>query len=552
MVNAVLALPKNAELQKDDCTRIDSFIDNIIAKHSTNSEMMNLMALEASSLSTSVESRSKDLESQGWLTRTFRELTGNNQKVSARNQRDLAKSQYLGQQMLNKLADNNLMTYQMVVAVGDKLNRVVADANDTKLEVAKLNQTLSTFFSSIRQKLEKKFTSLERNDDLLFWKETMMFEPIYKGKCYPELSSPEKIVCLANEFYRHSHQQWSPRDISFLKSIIVQIGHQPTEKIALKEVYQTYQQDNGLLHQLFLGIDESPQLHKSTEMTPTLMAFNKLKSFETEEAHIVDTIEKFAPDTSRNKASLTLTTNFIANQCSRDLNQKITYFDAVMNLVEDLTFYKHLNVDELIEYEIENKEKNQYAQQYTDTIEYLQKELKKHVPKKEKHSLQGSQLIFKNSRGEQIKTPSSFVVKNLETKGRNKTEKDIIFQVKYSSNDSGGRRFQGTVHLPFSGIILDSQIGVGDIKELITGYPKLISTEVLLIVEKTTVEVDYDKFMSSIDGLTNENENSKPLKQMNDMFKPKVKLDVSTDTTDAAAKKPSILAAAISAKISHQ
>jgi hypothetical protein len=360
MVSAVIDISKNEILKDDDYAELDSFIDELIAKHSENSEMMNLMVLEASSLSTSVESRSRGLEEQSWLTRTFRGFTGENQKVSARNQRDLAQSQYLGQQTLNKLADNNLMTYQMVVAIGDKLNRVVIDANDTRLDVAKINQTLSTFFCSIRQKLEQKFTSLERNDDLIFWKETMMHEPIFKGKAYPELTRPEKAICLANEFYRHSHQQWGSRDLSFLKSIIVQIGHQPTEKMALKEIYQSYQGDNQLLEQLFFAIEESPQLSKTTETTPTLMAFSKLNSYENEESHVVDTIKQFSPNTSTDEATLVLTTNYISNYCLRDLNHEIAFFDLVMNLVEDLIFYKHLrNAESEVQEDHAEKELNE-------------------------------------------------------------------------------------------------------------------------------------------------------------------------------------------------
>lgn len=324
-------------INRDDAQNIESFIDDIIAKHSENSEMMNLMALEATSLVTSVESRSKELESQGILKRSWRELTGVNQKVSARNSRDLAQSQYLGQQMLNKLAENNLMTYQMVVALGDKVNRVAQELNTTREGLIQINQTLVTFFTDVRKKLESKFTSLERNDDLLFWKETMMHEPIYKGQYYEDISKAEKVICLANEFYRHSQQQWKPRDLAFLKSIISQIGHRADDKITLKEICQSYQNDNELLAQLFKGIEQEPDLTQSTELTPTLMAFGKLQSLEGEESSTVETILKYAPDASPNEVTLDLAESFVAKQGGRSLSTEITMFDAVMDIVEDLS-----------------------------------------------------------------------------------------------------------------------------------------------------------------------------------------------------------------------
>lgn len=379
MVTTVLSSPTTELVNKDEMKEVDTFIDELIAKHRSNSEMMNLMALEATALATSVESRSKAIEEQGIFKRKWNNWTGKNQKVTARNDRDLAKSQYLGQQMLNKLAENNLMTYQMVVALGDKVNRVAVDVNDTRREVAQINLTLTTFFSDLRKKLEAKFTSYERNDDLLFWKETMMFEPIYQGRTYLELARSEKIVCLANEFYRYSQQKWQSRDLAFLKSILVQVGHQPDEPVALREVYQAYQENNVLLEQLFKGIDDNPDLTRASEITPTLLAFSKLQSFDGEEAHIIETIGHYSPDIPRNEVSLELTSNFITKQCGQNLAHEISMFDAVMNLVEDLTFNNQLKQAEL-------------DQQKQLELNHEQK-LKEEAEAKEKAQLIESQMV---------------------------------------------------------------------------------------------------------------------------------------------------------------
>ncbi|HEY7867012.1 MAG TPA: hypothetical protein VIC51_13555, partial [Psychromonas sp.] len=59
--------------------------------------------------------------------------------------------------------------------------------------------------------------------------------------------------------------------------------------------------------------------------------------------------ELFAPNVSRCEAALALTTKYIVNQCQRDLNREIAFFDVVMNLVEDLTFYKYLQAAEKTE-----------------------------------------------------------------------------------------------------------------------------------------------------------------------------------------------------------
>ncbi|GHA67453.1 hypothetical protein ACFFLZ_10225 [Photobacterium aphoticum] len=345
MVTAVTETSK-LPVEVDVLSQVDTFIDDLIVKHGKNSEMVNLMALEATSLATSVSSRSKELESQGFLARLWGDLTGKNQKVTVRNTYELAQSQYLGQQMLNKLAENNLMTYQMVVSLGDKVNRVVADVNETQQELAELNQNLATFFASMRQTLEAKFTSLERNDDLLFWKETLGFERVYQGKTYGELTRPEKMVCLANEFYHHSHQQWSPRDLSFFKAVMVQVGHHPDEKVSLKEVYQSYQEQPVLLEQLFKGIDAKPELDDAETLMPALMGLGKLQTLETIDAHIIDTILEYSPNASKQDLSLTLATKYVQQTSGRDLEREVPFFDVVMNLVEDLVFYKQLQASQ--------------------------------------------------------------------------------------------------------------------------------------------------------------------------------------------------------------
>ncbi|PSW63872.1 hypothetical protein C0W88_17215 [Photobacterium leiognathi subsp. mandapamensis] len=375
MVTAVTEISKPL-VEVDMHSQVDTFIDDLIAKHGKNSVMVNLMALEATSLATSVTSRSKGLESQGFLSRFWDDLTGKNQKVSARNTHDLAQSQYLGLQMLNKLAENNLMTYQMVMSLGDKVNRVAADVNETQQELAELNQNLATMFASMRQTLEAKFTSLERNDDLLFWKETLEFELVYQGKTYAELTRPEKMVCLANEFYHHSHQQWSPRDLSFFKTVMVQVGHRPDEKVTLKEVYQSYQEQHMLLGLLFKGIDAEPEINDAETLMPALMGLGKLQTLESSEAHVVDTILEFSPNASKQDVSLTLATKYVQQASGRDLEREAPFFDVVMNLVEDLVFYKQLQASQLFLTHEDEGESKLPITEYSSTDCFKTKQLK--------------------------------------------------------------------------------------------------------------------------------------------------------------------------------
>ena len=341
-METTLRIKTTQGIAEQDTNSIDLFIDKIIAKHRNNSEMMNVMALEASSLAQSVSSRGNELKSQGFLSRLWGDISGNNQKISASNDVDLARSQYLGQQVLNKLAENNLMTYQMITALGDQINRTASDICNLEQELAELQTNLALFFKEMRSDLDVRFNRLERNDTLLFWKESLEFLPVYFGKTYSQLTCAEKIVCLANDIYCKSKQEWNAADLAFFKSVMTSVGHHPTEPVILKEVFQEYQENPQLLDKLFEGIDDDPILTNDCVITPTLMAFGKLKSLDTNERDRIDRILEYVPQMSREAICLNEMKNYLRDTVNRDIDNEVSFFDAVMNLVEDLLFYTQL------------------------------------------------------------------------------------------------------------------------------------------------------------------------------------------------------------------
>ncbi len=352
MVDKKIAIKTNANLSDETIIEIDNSIDDLVKKFSRNTEQMNLMALEAISLATSVKARSKGLEEQGFLGGILGSITGKNQKVSARNIIDLAETQYIGQQTLNKLAENDLMTYEMVVTLGDKVNRVISDANTVKQDFLELNQQLALFFESMRNNLEARFGALEKTVALLHWKEIIEFQPVYKDKPYPELTRPEKIICLASDFFTLTAQKWKPKDLPFLKSVIVAIGNHPTEKVTLKEVFSAYQEDPGLLCKL-LGSKEKIEPLDTLEISPTLLTFKRLDDFKGSDKHVVDTVLEITDGHTVDSISLELVNRFLINELGQDVNKECDFYDVVMNFIEDLMCYRNLQSFYRSSYEVE-------------------------------------------------------------------------------------------------------------------------------------------------------------------------------------------------------
>ncbi|OOE57615.1 tetratricopeptide repeat protein [Salinivibrio sp. IB282] len=332
---------KNTPINVDDTlhSQTNEFIDDLILKYGENEKLLSLMALEATALATSVSARGQEIEEQSHISRLWRSFTGKNQKIFARNDQDLAKSQYIGQQILNKLSENNLLTYEIVVLLGNKVNRIAEQVNETQNALITLNQDLTVFFSSVRKKIEENISNLERNDNLLFWKETILFHPALQGRGYSDLTRLEKIICLANDFYQNTQKKWSFQDLSFLKSVIEAVNEDPNESVVLRDICQICKEKPLLLNRLFQGVDENPKLEEIRLLMPVFMSVGQLKRLNDSDEYIFNALLECSPNISEEDAYWALSAKYVQQVTGIDLNKEVSFFDAIMILVEDLVCY---------------------------------------------------------------------------------------------------------------------------------------------------------------------------------------------------------------------
>lgn len=335
-----LILKKDFPIKESEKAELDSHIDEMIAKHKGNATKVNLWTMEAVSLATSVEARSEELDSQGLLSRAWNSLTGKNQKLSARNQSDLARAQYLSQQVLAKLAEQNCITFEMTVVVGEKLNLLARDHTSTKESLAQLYDVLSQFFGQVRNRIENLEHEFRRNDDLLFWKETILEHKVYRGQLYSQLDTVEKIVCIASEFFQVTTGHWGSRDLAFLKSTMRAVGVDPEVQITPLSIHQHYQTQRDILAKLTFSSGVDDIIAFSTIDTPMLHAFTKLDGYQYNERYLVDTVAEFATDISRREIEISLLNKFIYQHSGRDLSKPTSTYDLVMDLVGDLLLSK--------------------------------------------------------------------------------------------------------------------------------------------------------------------------------------------------------------------
>ena len=105
---------------------------------------------------------------------------------------DLSKSQYASQQMIQKLAEQNLITFETVTLINNKLNSTMIEVED---EINTIYGTL-THFSKTRSdiiQMESRLDKLEHNINLLYWKNSIE-HLVYNNTEYPLLTDIEKFV----------------------------------------------------------------------------------------------------------------------------------------------------------------------------------------------------------------------------------------------------------------------------------------------------------------------------------------------------------------------
>ena len=141
---------------------------------------------------TASESRSAELANQGFFKRFWGGVTGKNTKIRSRIDMDLSKSQYASQQMIQKLAEQNLITFETVTLINNKLNSTMIEVED---EINTIYGTL-THFSKTRSdiiQMESRLDKLEHNINLLYWKNSIE-HLVYNNTEYPLLTDIEKFV----------------------------------------------------------------------------------------------------------------------------------------------------------------------------------------------------------------------------------------------------------------------------------------------------------------------------------------------------------------------
>ena len=158
-------------IDKFDNNSINNEINRIIKQFSDNKVIINRMVFDSIVLLTEAEIAEEKLTTKGALKRLVGVISGSNRKLADQIRGNRGKVLYLAQQMLQKIAEEQLLTLD-IANIDNRLNFHIKDLNSKINNIYKdLRLLLSTYkegLIAISEKVEKH----DRDIALLTWLST--------------------------------------------------------------------------------------------------------------------------------------------------------------------------------------------------------------------------------------------------------------------------------------------------------------------------------------------------------------------------------------------
>lgn len=331
-----LTIADSSVLTTEEQADLSKRIDALIAAHKNNRQEINRLVFESVSAMTTGEDYERQLSNKRGLRRLFGSITGSNKRLQDKINSSRAAAQYTAQCTLQKLAEENLMTFDLITAVNNKLN---ASMTAVEGELNQVYAALIQFFKQSRSdvlQLGQRVDRLEQNVNLLNWQNSIEYQ-VFNGTEYIDLDDTAKIICLVRDFYDITQGQWTTMDLLLLKSAMGTIGISPREKIDYYHFIQTVS-NNAQLRSKLLG---EKQLYGVPEnyLVP-LLSMKKLALLDNEEAFIVGTIEESLTDAGvpadRQSIEGKLLTKYMAQEAHVDLTTQVPHYDLILEMLFNL------------------------------------------------------------------------------------------------------------------------------------------------------------------------------------------------------------------------
>ena len=332
-------------LTNEEKTDLDKNIERIIAEHKENRQEINRLVFESVSAMTEADDAESELSNKGFFQRLIGGITGSNHKLQNKINSNRAAVQYASQQTLQKLAEQNLMSFDLITAVNNKLNASINSVND---EFKNIYLGLSKFLKYNRSELariESRLAKVEQNVNLLTWQNSIKYQE-FDGEEYSDMDNTKKMICLVRDFYDITKGNWSTSDLLLLKTAMSTIGIQPKDPINYYNVLSEISHSQHLWKKLLGNVDIRPI--KNPSYLISMGTLEKLNALENRESYIVDTvidvIDNDAKTISRDNVCDELTKNYLQKKANVDISIDVESYDLILDLLYNIKQAKDENL----------------------------------------------------------------------------------------------------------------------------------------------------------------------------------------------------------------
>ena len=337
----IFPLPYEKDLSEEEKQNIDSFIDSVYEQCKDDSKEITQLAMEASFGINAGKNRARELCRQGFFKNLLCNVTGKNRKIRGEIDRDFAVSQIACIKMIQKLAEHNKLTFEMIKNINLKLNCLVneidEEINQVYLQMNEFMKQVMDNFIEMSKKMERLESKVNIHDLVIFIKHHDI-----NGVKFTDLNINEKFLYFISEFFLKNKHLYIESDLMNLRYVMKEIGIESDDKVSLLSIYDTLMSNSSIADKFFLTFDKEKLNYIEDFTMPILGNIKKIEKLENEEKYITDSIVEMSVK-NRKEVILNLLKNYSYNNLNMDLEKDNSYFDLSISILSEMK-----NIDNLI------------------------------------------------------------------------------------------------------------------------------------------------------------------------------------------------------------
>ena len=336
--NQLAIVDGNEVFTIDEQTELEKQIDHVIAAHKNNRQEINRLVFECTSALTAADDASHELASKGFFSRLIGGITGSNKRLQDKINHNMRAAQYASQVTMQKLSEQNLMTFDLLTAVNNKLNASIDAVNE------KFKEQFVIFGKFILKtrgdmiSLSLRMDKAEWNVKLLNWQASVEYLTL-NGVEYSDLDDAGKIVCLARDFYDLTGGNWTTSDLLLLKAAMGQIGMAPKKEINIFDTLKTIA-DTPVLQEKLLNHHGIKPISDPSYLI-SMGTLEKLNTLADKDRYVVDVMaanyKNHGVTMGADEIRGELAKDYMRQQANVNLNTHVGAYDFLLDLLYNLS-----------------------------------------------------------------------------------------------------------------------------------------------------------------------------------------------------------------------